>query len=44
MSVLQHFVKHVNSTKENLALIFMDNHCTYINLIIVCKRFSHRIR
>lgn len=35
MLALHHFVKHVKPTKENPALILMDNHCTHVNLSVV---------
>jgi len=31
----QHFVKHVNPTKENSVLILMDNHCTHVNFLVI---------
>lgn len=32
VKALEHFVKHVNPTKENPALILMDNHSSHVNL------------
>ncbi|KYM76872.1 hypothetical protein ALC53_12761 [Atta colombica] len=36
----QHFVKHVNPTKENSVLILMDNHCTHVNFLVIEFSFT----
>lgn len=43
MQALEHFVKHVNPTKENPALVLLDNHTSHVNCRVIEFARKHSI-